>query len=353
MKPLRWNFKHWQLREKRGGPKGGYGEEPGLESHIMQSVFRHPRAQQCLRILLTKPGRLLRTASLHTWHCWTLLLSCWMLGSVSFIKFYISLLWLTSSLCDFAGFAAVGASIEHLPWYLLWRQSLKQLDLTFRMSHERNWWLQYAILFSWVKEIYQQHVLAIGWIQLRLIIVFWLDFWGFWGGGWSRFPIAVRRLAKGLPKDCDMPQPQRLGPNGHTGIRSYVFWLEAWSSFREVMLQPTSSCGMPVCGNKAVLFCMSVAFLVCKPLIGLRLESNFARIQRHPFAKSSIDWPGCQCLNAICAAKGLHGAEPLSTWLADQALVGLTSEEDRQHLVWMHPLGSYELGSAPWWAVQS
>ena len=81
-----------------------------------------------------------------------------------------------SSLCDFAGFAAVGASIEHLPWYLLWRQSLKQLDLTFRMSHERNWWLQYAILFSWVKEIYQQHVLAIGWIQLRLIIVFWLDF---------------------------------------------------------------------------------------------------------------------------------------------------------------------------------
>ncbi|CAL1152527.1 unnamed protein product [Cladocopium goreaui] len=25
------------------------------------------------------------------------------------------------------GFAAVGASIEHLPWYLLWRQSLKQL----------------------------------------------------------------------------------------------------------------------------------------------------------------------------------------------------------------------------------
>ena len=99
------------------------------------------------------------------------------------------------------------------------------------------------------------------------------------------------------------------------------------------MLQPTSSCGMPVCGNKAVLFCMSVAFLVCKPLIGLRLESNFARIQRHPFAKSSIDWPGCQCLNAICAAKGLHGAEPLTTWLADQALVGLTSEEDRQHLV--------------------
>ena len=95
MKPLRWNFKHWQLREKRGGPKGGYGEEPGLESHIMQSVFRHPRAQQCLRILLTKPGRLLRTASLHTWHCWTLLLSCWMLGSVSCIKFYISLLWLT------------------------------------------------------------------------------------------------------------------------------------------------------------------------------------------------------------------------------------------------------------------
>lgn len=130
MKPLRWNFKHWQLREKRGGPKGGYGEEPGLESHIMQSVFRHPRAQQCLRILLTKPGRLLRTASLHTCHCWTLLLSCWMLGSVSFIKFYISLLWLASSLCDFAGFAAVGASIEHLPWYLLWRQSLKQLDLT-------------------------------------------------------------------------------------------------------------------------------------------------------------------------------------------------------------------------------
>lgn len=58
------------------------------------------------------------------------------------------------------------------------------------------------------------------------------------------------------------------------------------------MLQPTSSCGMPVCGNKAVLFCMSVAFLVCKPLIGLRLESNFARIQTHPFAKSSIEWPG-------------------------------------------------------------
>ena len=75
------------------------------------------------------------------------------------------------------------------------------------------------------------------------------------------------------------------------------------------------------------------ACLVCKPLIGLRLESTFARIQRHPFAKSSIDWPGCQCLNAICAAKGLHGAEPLSTWPADQALVGLTSEEDRQHLV--------------------
>ena len=68
----------WQLREKRGGPKGGYGEECGLESHIMEGVFNHPRLHECLRVILLKPGRLVRTRCMNPFSYLFEVGCCWL-----------------------------------------------------------------------------------------------------------------------------------------------------------------------------------------------------------------------------------------------------------------------------------
>lgn len=51
---------HLKLREKKGGPKGGYGDASGLDVLVMQSVFGHKKCAEALEILLSNPAEIVR-----------------------------------------------------------------------------------------------------------------------------------------------------------------------------------------------------------------------------------------------------------------------------------------------------
>ena len=121
----------WQLREKRGGPKGGYGEECGLESHIMEGVFNHPRLHECLRVILLKPGRLVRTRCMNPFSYiylkWDVAGCLLLLVNVILTGYVLATVLLCCSNQVPAGCAAAVDTTEQVQWLRFWQPFFRHL----------------------------------------------------------------------------------------------------------------------------------------------------------------------------------------------------------------------------------
>ena len=172
----------WNLRESRTGPKGGYGDECGLEQGIMSQVFAHPQF-----------GKMFGQLACSSFYAGEERRPKWLM-SVKLRSHLGYVLWVKPFVC--AGFAAAGVIIEPLLsarcWWLsswclagswevqvFWK-CLKWLWLSHvTWVHTSNEMISYHVVHSC--HILQSCLMTVGLKLLRLI-------WGAWCQGGCGIP---------------------------------------------------------------------------------------------------------------------------------------------------------------------